>query len=388
MLEKFLNQSTSAGERQELFDMVLHPLYEEEIKKILELVWHEGDFSEKMPEEQILFVKNKILTTIFSSTSKQTEEKPTRSFWPWVWKMRVAAALLIGGLGVYFLFFYKAKGSQSAMAVATDTIFQDIQAPLLSKASLVLQNGNIVSLDSMPNGSLAQIGNVHIIKENESIRYAGTALNKGKNILYNPKGSKVVCLILQDGSKVWLNSGSSLKYPVSFDHADREVELNGEAYFEVTHSTHRRFLVKSGDVATEVLGTQFNINTFKDKETIDVTLISGSVKIRNTTTSIVMAAGTQANLISAGAIAYKKNADLQAALAWKNGFFYFEGATLQQIMKEIERWYGVTVVYSGSSNSKHFSGIVSRSGNVSQVLKIMQLAGIKFKIEEKKITVL
>lgn len=206
--------------------------------------------------------------------------------------------------------------------------------------------------------------------------------------------------MLTDGTRAWLNSESSLRYPTAFIGNERRVEITGEVYFEVAklfslQGERVTFTVQRGDAEVEVLGTHFNISAYDDESSIKVTLLEGSVKVKKANEAMLLRPGEQAAISKTGRISLDKTVDTDEVVAWKNGWFDFRSLSIQDIMQQVGRWYDVEVNYSGTISDSHFSGIVSRSANISQVLKIMEQAGVKFDIsgnppagQAKKITVL
>jgi ferric-dicitrate binding protein FerR (iron transport regulator) len=201
-----------------------------------------------------------------------------------------------------------------------------------------------------------------------------------------PKGRQY-SLLLGDGSKVWLNAASSIKFPTAFTGSTRVVEITGEAYFEVAHDAAKPFIVSVNDMQVEVLGTHFNINSYSDEPEIKTTLLEGKVRVTRGGSIGILKPGQQASVNSANELKIE-DADVDAVMAWKTGVFDFRSLELPEIMRQIARWYDLDVKYEGEPGHEKFSGIVSRKSNVSQVLKIMESAGVKFRINNKEITVL
>jgi transmembrane sensor len=305
-----------------------------------------------------------------------------RLFWR---QIAVAASvLLVISLGSYFLFFNKpAKHGDIVKTV----IPKDVEAPKGTKAMITLADGRMITLDSVASGTLAAQGNVQVVKnESGEIVYTGNNREVVYNTLVNPRGSEVVSLTLNDGTKVWLNSESSLKYPIAFAGPERRVEVTGEAYFEVAKDVTKKFVVTGNGVTAEVLGTHFNVNTFADESSIDVTLLEGSVRVSKGSANGLLKPGQQAQVGSD--IKVVSNADLEKVMAWKNGLFQFDDANIKSIMKQVERWYDVEAVYEVNTKELTFSGVVGRKENISQLLKVMELTGlVKFEIDGKKIVV-
>ncbi|WP_316821571.1 FecR family protein [Pedobacter gandavensis] len=227
------------------------------------------------------------------------------------------------------------------------------------------------------------------------------------NTISTPKGGQYQ-IILSDGTKVWLNAASSLKYPEQFEASQRLVELSGEAYFEVSHQPEKPFFVKSGPQTIKVLGTHFNVNAYAEESRLKTTLLKGSVMVSlsNTRNFKILSPGQQSVLRSGRTQNQKpninqnhslntlaiqvQNADVEEATAWKNGYFKFNDEPLESIMRKLSRWYNVEIVYRDQiSPDQVFSGRVSRFEAVSSVLEALELTGgVHFKIEERRIIVM
>lgn len=268
--------------------------------------------------------------------------------------------------------------------------------PGSNKAYLTLDDGRRIILDTTSNGELAQQGSMQIEKKDGQVSYAVYNGASTDEVLYNkvtvPNGGDVVPLELGDGSKVWLNAGSTISYPVSFDKAERKVEITGEAYFEVAGSADEKvtpFVVSKGDLVVTVLGTRFNVNGYANEDDFKVTLLDGSAKVQYRQSARIIKAGEQA-IISNARISVTDSADLEQAVAWKNGIFQFNNANIKLIMRQMERWYDLTPTRYENQTDKNlnFSGAISRYNNASEVLKLLAKTGVvHFKIEGKKIIV-
>ncbi|MDB5209181.1 MAG: anti-FecI sigma factor, FecR, partial [Sediminibacterium sp.] len=272
----------------------------------------------------------------------------------------------------------------------------DVAAPTGTRATITLVNGTKIILDSNNKGTLAMQGEVSIEKTKDGeIAYHGIAAQSVYNTLYNPRGSKPVSLTLSDGSKVWLNSESSLRYPTSFTGTDRAVEVSGEAYFEVKKNLLAPFRVSiAGKGTVEVLGTHFNINSYADELNTRITLLEGSVRIGITAAyknSVVIQPGEQALYPNASpvpaAVSVKSHVDLAAVMAWKNGFFNFDNSDLYAVMRQLSRWYNIEVQYEGKIPARKFGGEMQRDLNLSEVLKLLEKNKVHFKIDNNYLIV-
>ena len=302
-------------------------------------------------------------------------------------KWAAAAAVLI--CLVSGAYYFKTSTQSRPVETAKTVLIKDVPAPSLVKATLRLADGTEVNLDNAKNGSLAIQGQVQIIKTADGqIAYKGKGNEVLYNTLINPRGSKVVAIVLADGTKVWLNAETTLRYPTAFAGNDRRVEISGEAYFEVAHNPQMPFYVSKSGMEIKVLGTHFNVNSYDDGSPASVTLLEGSVKVTSEGKHSMLIPGQQAKMVGT-AIRVLDNVDMDEVMAWKNGKFQFgENTSIETIMNQLARWYNVQVEYKGTV-TQHFWGSVSRDVNVSQVLhKIESTGGVKFKIEGNKVLVM
>jgi ferric-dicitrate binding protein FerR (iron transport regulator) len=235
---------------------------------------------------------------------------------------------------------------------------------------------------------LARQGSSAVVKEGRGISYQGSGMSGETvfNTIRTPRGGQYR-LELSDGSSVWLNAASSLRFPASFTGNQRNVQLNGEAYFEVKQDATRPFTVEIGDLRVAVTGTRFNVNAYPDENGILTTLAEGAVKVESKGVAVALKAGQEIMRGSDGKLQSVRTADLKTALAWKEGLFVFNGSDVPAIMRQIGRWYDVDVVYSGSVRTETFTGMVSRKSDISRVLRIMEAGGIQFRIEKNRIMV-
>ncbi|WP_158995635.1 FecR family protein [Mucilaginibacter sp. L196] len=305
-----------------------------------------------------------------------------------IWLPRIAAAasiLLFLSVGGYFI-WHKQPQQQTAQNQINDI------APGSNKAVLTLANGKQIILTGAKNGKLANESNTAINKTaNGQVTYVGLSNNSAAiayNTMTTPRGGQYT-LTLSDGTKVILNAASSLRYPASFTGNDRKVELTGEAYFEVAHNAAKPFKVTSNGQTVEVLGTHFNINSYTDEQIIKTTLLEGSVKVTQNASGISkMLKPGQQSLLSGGRLAVA-DANIEEAVAWKNGYFRFNDENIESIMRKLSRWYNIDVQYEGRTSDEGFYGKISRFKNISGVLKMLeQTKSVHFKVEGRRVTVL
>jgi ferric-dicitrate binding protein FerR (iron transport regulator) len=258
-----------------------------------------------------------------------------------------------------------------------------------NKATLTLADGKIISLDAVPNGDIAAEGNVQVIKLDGTLQYNGD--NENAEITYNtiqtPRGGKYQ-LVLSDGTVVWLNSASSLRFPVTFSNKERLVELKGEAYFEVKKGERPFKVSLQNGSQIEVKGTAFNVNAYQDEDLLRTTLLEGKINFMMLGKTQALLPGQQIRLAyEQSAMQVIDDVDVEQEVAWKNDLFIFKGMDVKSIMREISRWYDIDVVYKGKPSPETFSGIVSRKSNLAQVLKIMEEGGVRFEMEGRTIVV-
>lgn len=272
-------------------------------------------------------------------------------------------------------------------------------APGRNKALLTLANGSKIVLDDASTGELAKQSGVKVTKAGNgqlvyTIENTSPGSAKSTQLVYNtietPKGGQYQ-VDLPDGSKVWLNAGSALRYPTNFNGNVRSVELTGEAYFEVAKNADKPFRVVSDKQVVEVLGTHFNISSYIDEPAVKTTLLEGSVKVLFTGSnqSKLLKPGEQSNINYLNNTFSVQPVNTEEAVAWKNGYFLFSDEDLKSIMSKFARWYNVEVEYRGNVDNLRFGGMVSRSKDLAQALKIIEQTGnVKTKIEGRRVIIM
>ena len=329
------------------------------------------------------------------------------------WWAAAAAIILLLGTGAY-IWLSRSPEKAVLVQVKPESHFKNDVIPGGNKAKLTLSDGSTIILDSAANGTLAQQGNARVVKLNGGqLIYTQEGKNGGKpltidhspltwNTLATPRGGQYQ-LVLPDGSIVWLNAASSIRYPTAFTGNERIVDITGEAYFEVAKALdengHKKtfavnILPSTGGVGggrVEVLGTHFNINAYDDEDAIKTTLLEGSIKVSKDAVTAIIKPGEQASISHSSQKSHNipvQTVETEEVMAWKNGAFQFNGADIQTVMRQISRWYDVEVEYKGNI-SLHFAGTMSRNVNISQVLEMLEKAGgVKTSVAGKKITVM
>lgn len=328
-------------------------------------------------------VLRKVLDTDRPTQEGKTPVIPMRTW------LRAVAILVVVLTGGFFYFQLRDKKEEVANANPQPAPINPSIAPGKDGAVLTLADGSTVVLDSLGDGFVTAQGGSKVMLENGQLAYE-PAGNAKAGVLWNsietPKGRQFK-LTLQDGTKVWLNAATILRYPTSFDSGERKVQLTGEAYFEVTKNNAQPFRVVIGDTATvEVLGTDFNINSYTDEPAVRTTLLKGSVRLKNSQHTMVLQPGQQA--IMQKDITIDKNANIDGAVAWKSGKFNFEGASLEEFLRQLARWYDIDIEYTGPTRKMMISGKLGRDLDLEELLEALgQDLRIQYKVENRKLII-
>jgi ferric-dicitrate binding protein FerR (iron transport regulator) len=361
--------------------------FEDTLKRVFDEVYdapvHQHDLTPDRVRK-ILYAIHQSASVVEMPAHETTRFRPFRSR-----AIGWAAALLILAGG--YLVYKQTRPSPPA-AIAR----HDLPAGT-NKAILTLANGQQVVLDSTAKGQLASQGGIQVLQlDSGQLAYvAGNGKGDGKttatgsyNTLATPRGGQYR-ITLPDGTKVWLNSASSLKYPTAFDDRTRNVELNGEAYFEVAKNSKQPFSVTSNGLRVDVLGTDFNVNAYPDEDSIRTTLVSGAVRLLTNETMLDIKPGEQGSTGRKAGRFVVAHPDVQEIVAWKNGEFIFYSQPIQTIMRQVSRWYDVDIEYHGTPPATLFSGDITRFSKASALLDLLELTGdIHFEITDRKIVVL
>ena len=374
----YVNNNYTPEEEEELMELLTVPENEEAVKKLIDGLIEDKRTEAEMPDQAASVILQNILKK--AETPVVPLESRKRHFPIW---MRVAAVAI---LFITVTLVYRMQDSQQKANAKTVAINEQrhIIQPGGTKAVLTISDGSRIVLDSIQNGTVVHAGSTTISKQGGLLVYKVSNSSTGEetvvyNTLSTPRGGQYQ-VILPDGSKVWLNAASSLHFPSAFKGEKREVDLTGEAYFEVTKNKKKPFLVRVGDMQVKVLGTHFNINAYGDEGVIKTSLLEGSVKITKGSASGLLKPGQQAVSGTAEDKVEIRNADMNEVMAWKNGLFQFDGASINTIMREIGRWYDVKIEYSGKVPQRRFEGKISRNAQLSDVLQILELSNVKFSV--------
>lgn len=377
---RYLEKNLSETEQEEFQRLLQAPDQQEALQAAFEQLAEELDMN--MAQDQALLP---ILQQALNS------DKPVRRvhFLP-RWSWAAAAVLLLLAAGTYYWTASKKNTPPPVIAATTSDI-----GPGKEGATLTLADGAKIGLDSLGNGVIAKQNGAQVVLANGQVAYDPTG-NSGEEVVFNtmstPRGRQFR-LTLPDGTQVWLNAASSVRYPTVFSGRERIVEVTGEAYFEVVKNPAMPFRVRVNNKAEiEVLGTHFNVNAYENEQAIATTLLEGAVRVAAASRhlpEVVLHPGQQAQLSNAGETGIKvvKNANTEKAIAWKNGLFYFDGATLAEIMRQMERWYDIEVVYEKGIPDIEFEGEMTKDVSLNGLLTMLKRTDVHFRLEGRKLIV-
>ncbi|MES1249681.1 MAG: FecR domain-containing protein, partial [Chitinophaga rupis] len=300
-----------------------------------------------------------------------------------------AVLALLVGVGGYVAVFHHPQ--KQAISGELRPLKHDA-APGRTRAVLTLADGSRITLDSARSGQLAMQGKTTVTNQHGAVTYSTNGATETLfNTLATGRGEQSPPLTLSDGTRVWLNAASSIRYPVAFSGDARQVEITGEAYFEVAKDPTKPFYVRARDVKVEVLGTHFNINAYQDEPSMRTTLLEGSVKViaggasQRGRKEMLLSPGEQAQV--GKDVNLVKAVDVDQVMAWKNGMFNFNHTDLQSVLRQLARWYDIDVQFEGSPSPRTFHGKITRDLRLSQVIGLLQEVKVKFRIEDGKLIV-
>jgi transmembrane sensor len=379
LIAGFIRNSLTEAEKDELDDWVVANM---DNQRIFEKLTNKKNIDAWIKERQgidTVTALERIKTKIsFGPPRKKPIVAP-------VWIYAAAASVL---LGLMFLILYLSKTNIPKPPDIVITKPADIN-PGMDKAILTLSDGTKIKLDTVKNGNLVSQGNTNITKNDSGglayqlIRPSTLPQVELFNELTVPAGGQYN-VVLPDGTKVWLNASSSLKYPTVFGGAKRQVELTGEGYFEVAKDPMFPFEVSVNGSTVQVLGTHFNINAYTDEPVTNITLAQGSIKLNNL---MLLKPGENAAVSKNGNM-LKGGADIEMVFAWKNGQFVFKDTPIDVLMRQVARWYNANIIYDATI-PKHFNATIPRATPVSKLLHILEVTNeVHFKIEGNQITVM
>lgn len=386
LFERYFEKTASPEERTELANFIGIESNRDQIMQLFTAAWerYQGD-GMVVPAEKT----DEMLAHILGKSSphdKVISMNPIRKF-KW-WRISAAAAILVFIAGGYWLISNNKKSPEQPSIAKT---YSGDVNPGSYKARLTLEDGSNIVLDSAALGQLAKQGNTIVINKDGQLIYQSTSGNQ--SVVYNTVSTnkgETYSFILADGSKVWLNSGSSIHFPVAFPGKERRIETTGEVYVKVAKNAAQPFIASTNGMEVLALGTEFNINSYSDEDNISTTLIEGSVKVTPPTPKgeyKILKPGQQTILNNNGQLGATTTVNIDEIVAWKDGWFHFESADLKTILRQFARWYDVEVIYEGPVKNRKFFAVVKRSSTLKSVLEMLQDNDIIYRIEGKKLIV-
>lgn len=386
---KWFNKTATPQEKAELIQLLEAGATKEELTPLIDKIWDhlQEDDAFTLSEKQQL--ADNILKQ-WPAEPVVTASTPVRTF-RWGWAAAAAIFLVVGAVVVWKLSTDTKPGQPKAYSAVVKNI--DPIPPGHDGAVLTLADGQKIVLDSAANGVIGQQHGAQISLQNNQVIYkphvdpaAGPAKEMAYNTMTTPNGRQFQ-LILPDGSKVWLNAASSITYPIAFDSKERRVKITGEIYVEVAHDKSWPFIVQTKNQQIQALGTAFNVNAYENEEIEKTTLIEGSVKVNSTQAvnshplSAVLLPGQQANIDNSKQLLSIANNQSEAAIAWKNGYFNLENMPFDKVMKQLERWYNIEVLYQNGVPDLRFVGGLSRNMTLDALIRALRVSEVHFKME-------
>ena len=378
LLERFLSNEATPEEIEEILAWLRN---NESNEALLQEVWEGHRLATPPADWQRIWMQVDAATRPLAEPVRSIYS--IRRFWP-----AVAAGLIFFIVGLFLLI--RRQGATGSGGVQITAGVPDA-APGRNGAILTLADGSRVSLDSAGKGLPATQGGTKISLQGNRLAYAPTAdandvdtetatspIALTYNTITTPRGRQF-SLLLPDGSRVWLNAGSSLRFPTAFPGQERRVELTGEAYFEIAKDKSKPFFVHTDNTETEVLGTSFNISAYHDEDVVDATLIEGRIRTGLQAGQVTLMPGEQAKI--GAKVEVNHQANVEQAIAWKNGAFNFENMGLKEVMRQLARWYDLDVVYEPGVKDFRFGGEMSRNVPLSSLLKGLKAMEVHFRIE-------
>lgn len=388
LIDQYFKGTCTPAERNELAVWVSQAP-DGQLREALGDAWEQHVPVITMPPE----MEERILQQVFTAPSSGEVTDYTREIslhndtrYRW-WAVAAAGLLLLTAAW----WWGTDRPAAAPVAETRQQRFKNEVAPGGNKAMLILADGSAIALDSAANGVLSSQGGSQVVKlGNGQLAYRPAGAHNGR-VLYNtvrtPRGG-TYRLTLPDGTGVWLNAGSSVTYPTAFTGNARPVAVTGEAYFEVTKDAARPFQVTAADMNITVLGTSFNVNAYTDNATRSTTLLEGAVKVTSGASNHTLKPGQQARLNKTRNTTVISQVDTEEIVAWKNGYFQFTDAGMEEVMQQLEQWYDVKVTYEGAIPQRSFGGGIQRSLPLTKVLSILEENDVKFRIEGRNITVM
>jgi ferric-dicitrate binding protein FerR (iron transport regulator) len=377
LLNDYLLGTITEEETRQFFALLEDPACRDLLAKHLGHDLDEETFTAEIDPQLIPRIQQRL------AARRKAERTPGRIGYRSIAAIAAAVLFVAAGIGIWIR---QERTSPVLTGKQQSPKTNDIP-PGKNGAILTLADGTTIDLDST-NGNITRQGNTKITKTNGLLAYKASD-NRQAEVLYNtvtvPPAHQIQ-LSLADGSKVWLNASSSLRFPAAFTGGRRTVELTGEGYFEVAPKAGQPFAVRTGGIEVQDIGTQFNIMAYSNEPAIRTTLVQGAVKVVSGGRSALLRPNEQAD-VTKEAIAVQQDADVEAAIAWKNGLFLVNGADLASVLRQMSRWYDVEIVYTGEMPKGHMIADIPRTMNLSHVIELLRQFGISCELQGKKLII-
>ncbi len=385
LFQKLLDNSCSHEEVEKLIDMLSSPELPPEIKRVIEQQLADPVSKDEVGQELRLRYEEGLNEILSKQRHIQVtsihEHRRTHNIW------KYAAACIFLVVTIYWL-YPKGKTRKTSSAINTATLAYN--NPDHRKPVLTLADGSRIELDSAKKGLLTVQASTEVMQTDSGRLFYKTVDTGTTKILYNTLSTPIgvqYAIQLPDGSNVWLNAASSIRFPTRFAGNERSVQLTGEACFEVTPDAGKPFRVNTGKTCVEVLGTLFNLKAYEEDDFERATLLQGAVRIIKGTNKALLNPGQAALLNNGSEEILVRDVDAEEEVAWKNGMFRFSATDLKLIMREISRWYNVDVRYEGDVSRKYITGEAPRSTSLSELLEVLKLNHVHLRIEGRTIIV-
>jgi len=392
LLEQYLTGTITSRGKKELAGLMAQPEYREKLEALMEQAFisevYLNEGNEKLHTEIQTWLDKKIAESDGAKIVElqSSDGKRHSLIWYRKWQsVAVAVVILIAGIFIYRWQINR----QTSLPTETPIAKLNEPAPGKYKAKLKLADGSIIILDSAVNGKLAQQGDVEVINQNGKLIYERAHSGESEvlnNTVFTANG-ETYAMILSDGSRIWLNAQSSIKFPNAFFDKERRVEITGEVYFEVEHNPTMPFHVTVNGMDVQVLGTRFNINAYADEPTMTTTLLEGKVKITKRSASGLLLPGSQAIINAKNDLRILEHVNTAQVVAWKEGLFNFDQTELKEFLRQFARWYDVEIVYETEIPEKRLFGIMNRNSPFNSLLAALKANNIKFRLEGKKLII-
>lgn len=397
LFEKYLDDECTPDEIRELVISFDAEENTNLFKKLIREQLEENENPNSISDDNLEYLSKSSFNKMKDVIDKENKSSVVFSLYRRDWFRFSAAAAVLFLVSFLAVYLFRQGNENKVIAIQNENYSQGVPGipSNIKNAILILDDGTNLALGSSAEGYLADQGDVKISKLNGGIIYkkingSNMDLKPFYNTIVTGKGNNYE-LIMVDGSKVWLNDASSIRFPSSFNSSERKVEITGEVYFEVAHDVTRPFKViyensKGLNTEIEVLGTHFNVNAYNDEAQMRTTLLEGSVQILNKGSFKILSPGEQA-VITPNDFKIKKNVNTDKELAWKNGDFIFDNIDLYTLMRQISRWYDIEVEFDGKVVVERLSGKLSRNVSLSEIIQVLELYDLRIIRDGRKIAV-